>query len=90
VAASVVDTKSIVVVEYKESLLIATVVSKTINTDGYNIDSLTGQIQRFNQDTKSLLDLRSSVEDIMDANYSRSRKEKKKTGENSIESVVHY
>ena len=70
VSVTVMDTKTIVVADNREPLLIATIISKSINTDGMNMTSLVDLNQRYSADNNNLLQHKKCVQEIMGSNYS--------------------
>lgn len=70
VSSTVKTAKAIVVVDYKESLLIAAILSKSITTDGQNLESLVELNAKYAEDTDNLLNLKNEAGNIMDSNYS--------------------
>ena len=70
VSESVNDVMSIVVVDHQEALLIVSVLSKTISTDGRNIIGMNEFNAKCSADTQSLLKLKKSITDGMRNNSS--------------------
>ena len=70
VSASVNDVMSTVVVDHQEALMIVSVVSKTISSDGKNLIGMNEFNAQCSADTQSLLQMKKSITDNMRNNSS--------------------